>query len=138
MLRNMFIAILLIALVIIGAVAFYENQQAQLSRQEALKVMKEKDTVAMRLSETKQVMDQQKKMEEMAKTMTVSLAEENKSGESGTATLKEQNGKVIATVSLTGFPKDTPQPDHIHAGNCPGVGKIVYPLNDVINGQSTT
>lgn len=70
--------------------------------------------------------------------MTVNLAEENKSGESGTATLKETNGKITVTLNLIGFMKDIVQPAHIHVGACPGVGAVKYPLTDIINGSSVT
>lgn len=70
--------------------------------------------------------------------MTVSLAMENKSGESGTATLKEANGQVTVAITLVGYTKDVAQPAHIHAGSCPGVGAVKYPLTSVVNGKSTT
>ena len=70
--------------------------------------------------------------------MTVVLAEENKSGESGTATLSEANGKTTVTIALTGFTKDVVQPAHIHVGACPGVGAVKYPLTSVVNGSSVT
>lgn len=70
--------------------------------------------------------------------MTVPLAMENKSGESGTATLKEVNGQVNVTIELSGYPANVAQPAHIHAGSCPGVGAVKYPLTSVVNGKSTT
>lgn len=70
--------------------------------------------------------------------MIVRLAAENSSGESGTAVLKEENGKTIVTLNLTGFPKDAVQPTHIHIGACPGVGDVKYPLTNVVNGKSVT
>jgi len=74
----------------------------------------------------------------MTKEMTVVLDAENNSGESGTATLKEENGKVTATVNLTGYQKGVMQPAHLHVGSCPGVGEVKYPLNSVVNGTSAT
>ncbi len=70
--------------------------------------------------------------------MTVNLVEENKSGESGIATLKEDNGKTTVTLALTGFVKDVAQPAHIHIGVCPGVDAVKYPLTNVVNGSSVT
>src|SRR5258706_2763927 len=69
--------------------------------------------------------------------MTVLLATENKSGESGTAILKEVAGKTVVTLSLIGYPANA-QPAHIHIGACPGVGAVKYPLTNVVNGQSVT
>lgn len=65
------------------------------------------------------------------------LAEENKSGQKGTAMLEEINGKVRVTVSMSGAKLGT-QPAHIHIGVCPGVGTVKYPLTNVVNGKSTT
>lgn len=70
--------------------------------------------------------------------MTIKLDELNSSGESGEAKIKEENGKAIVTISLTGFTKDIPQPAHIHTGDCPGLGAIKYPLTNVLNGSSAT
>ncbi len=69
--------------------------------------------------------------------MTVTLEAVNNSSESGTARLLETDGKVVVTLNLTGF-QNNPQPAHIHAGNCPGVGEVKYPLTNVVNGQSVT
>lgn len=70
--------------------------------------------------------------------MTVKLNEENNSGESGTATLKEENGKTTVTINLTGFTEGIPQPAHIHTGFCPGVEAVKYPLSNIISGSSVT
>ena len=66
------------------------------------------------------------------------LSEQNKSGVSGSAVLREENGKVNVTLSLTGGPKTTPQPAHIHVGACPDVGDVKYPLTNAVDGQSQT
>ena len=69
---------------------------------------------------------------------TIILSEQNKSGVSGSAVLREENGQVTVTLSLTGAPKTTPQPAHIHVGACPDVGDVKYPLTNVVDGQSQT
>ena len=66
------------------------------------------------------------------------LKEVSSSSQSGTAELYDENGKVKVVLSLTGGNFTKPQPAHIHSGTCPTVGKIVYPLNDVVNGKSET
>ncbi len=70
--------------------------------------------------------------------VTVDLAAENGSGETGTATLEQQNGKVVVTIALTGSKSGVAQPAHIHLGACPGVGAVKYPLTPVVNGSSVT
>ena len=69
---------------------------------------------------------------------TVTLSEQNASGESGTATLVEENGKVKVTLQLTGATQDVTQPAHIHVGSCPDVGEVKYPLTSPVNGMSET
>lgn len=73
----------------------------------------------------------------MVKEMKVILGEENSSGQSGTANLKEIDGKVTVDIMLSKF-TDVDQPAHIHVGVCPGVGEVKYPLNSVVNGKSST
>lgn len=72
------------------------------------------------------------------KTATVVLDTQNKSGESGTVTLKEMNGKVQVSLNLVGAPKGVVQPAHIHVGACPTPGDVKYPLTSVVDGKSET
>lgn len=69
---------------------------------------------------------------------TIQIAEQNESSESGTATLTENEGKVLVKISMTGAPADTAQPAHIHMGSCPDVGDVAYPLTNLVNGVSET
>lgn len=71
-------------------------------------------------------------------TMTVTLNAQNASGEMGTATLTDVNGKTKVRLSLTGMPMGVPQPAHIHVGACPNPGAVKYPLTNVVNGTSET
>ncbi len=71
-------------------------------------------------------------------SMVVTLAAEQNSGESGTATLTEVGSKTQVVLNLTGAPADIAQPAHIHTGTCPGVGAVQYPLTSVTNGKSQT
>jgi hypothetical protein len=70
--------------------------------------------------------------------MSVTLNAQNTSGESGTAILTEENEKTRVVLSMSGAPKGTPQPAHIHSGACPKPGDVVYPLTNVVNGASET
>ena len=70
--------------------------------------------------------------------ISVTLSEQNKSAESGTATLMEVDGKVKVTLKLTGALAGVTQPAHIHVGKCPDVGAVKYPLTSPIDGMSET
>lgn len=75
----------------------------------------------------------------VASEMSVTLSPINESGETGTATLSEVEGKVTVTVAMSGYPDDgVPQPAHIHVGECPEVGEVAYPLTPLENGESIT
>lgn len=74
----------------------------------------------------------------VAKEKTVVLSIQNSSGESGTATLTEVDGKVVITLDLTGAPASVTQPAHIHAGSCAAIGAVVYPLTSPVDGKSKT
>lgn len=73
-----------------------------------------------------------------APEVLVTLSEQNKSAESGTATLMEVDGKVKVTLKLTGAPAGVTQPAHIHVGKCPDVGAVKYPLTSLVDGMSET
>lgn len=76
-------------------------------------------------------------MEETSEVV-VNLAEQNDSGEYGTATLTEVDGKVHVVLSLTGAPQGVTQPAHIHLASCANIGGVVYPLTFPVNGVSET
>ncbi|HEY9179705.1 MAG TPA: hypothetical protein VIO32_03235 [Candidatus Baltobacteraceae bacterium] len=70
--------------------------------------------------------------------VTVSLGALNGSGENGAATLRADGGKTIVTIKLSGG-SDIEQPAHFHIGSCDRYQpRPLYPLNDVVNGKSTT
>lgn len=73
-----------------------------------------------------------------AKETTVTLSEQNDSGQSGTATLSEVDGKVKVTLQMSGAPAGVTQPAHIHEGSCPDVGAVKYPLTSPVDGVSET
>jgi hypothetical protein len=75
-------------------------------------------------------------------TITVTLAPQNGSGESGTAAItRVSDGEVKVTVNLSGggAALSEPQPIHIHKGTCAQLDpKPTYPLTNVVNGKSET
>lgn len=72
------------------------------------------------------------------RTIVVPLSAQNNSGESGTATLTEIDGKTNVTLVLNGAPSGVTQPAHIHTGTCATIGGVVYPLTFPLNGRSDT
>jgi hypothetical protein len=75
-----------------------------------------------------------------AKGVTVRIAAQNKSGETGRARLTPQGAdKTKVDISLKGAPKGTPQPAHIHEGTCANLDpKPKHGLENVVDGKSST
>jgi hypothetical protein len=74
-----------------------------------------------------------------AKSVTVRLAQQNKSKESGTAKLTPEGDKTKVEISLKGAPKGVSQPAHVHDGSCAKLDpKPKYPLQNVVDGKSTS
>lgn len=73
-----------------------------------------------------------------AKAVTVRMAAQNKSGESGTAKLTPMgDDKTRVEISLKGA--QGTQPAHIHEGTCAKLDpKPKYGLENVVDGKSTT
>ena len=70
--------------------------------------------------------------------VTVQLGEQNKSGETGTATITPQGSKTQVVLLIKGAPAEA-QPAHIHDGTCASLDpKPRIPLQNVMNGRSTT
>lgn len=69
-------------------------------------------------------------------TVTIAMGPGRDGSQTGTATLTEQGPQTIVTIDIE--PKMGDQPSHVHDGACPNVGTIRYPLNNVVNGKSTT
>lgn len=69
---------------------------------------------------------------------TVTLNMQNDSGQDGVAELREENGQLVVEISVTPGAEGVAQPAHIHSGSCDNLGSIVYPLENLTSGTSTT
>ena len=74
------------------------------------------------------------------KPVTIKIAPQNGSKESGTAKLTPQGAdKTKVDISLRDEPKGIPQPAHIHLGSCANLDpKPKHGLENVVNGKSST
>lgn len=73
------------------------------------------------------------------RTITVKLATQNDSGESGTATLTEQGSQTAVVLALENLAAEAAQPAHIHKGRCAELDPVpTYPLTNVVDGASQT
>jgi hypothetical protein len=71
-------------------------------------------------------------------TITVPMQAENKSGESGTATLTQTAKGLHIVVDVKNAPSAA-QPTHIHPGTCTKLNPAPeYPLTSLTNGKSVT
>lgn len=81
----------------------------------------------------------EKKKSGGAKSVTVRLGQQNKSGESGTARLTPAGTGTKVEINLKGAKKGMSQPAHIHEGSCAKLDpKPKYGLQNVVDGKSTT
>jgi len=76
--------------------------------------------------------------QEETSPVMVTLAEQNDSGMSGTATLSAENAKTKVVLNLSGTHQDVPQPAHIHMNSCANIGGVKYALASPVNGNSET
>lgn len=66
------------------------------------------------------------------------LAEQNGSGQSGSATLTPTGeGRTTIVIELASAPAE-PQPAHVHDGTCDDIGDVVAPLESLVEGASET
>lgn len=70
-------------------------------------------------------------------SLTITLSEQNGSGENGTALLTQMGADVKVAIALKGAPA-TAQPAHIHDGTCADLKGVAYALSNVVDGKSTT
>lgn len=70
--------------------------------------------------------------------LTLQLAQENSSGQSGTATLTPAgDGRTTVVLELSN-PPDVPQPAHVHPGPCDDLGDPIAGLENLVAGRAET
>src|SRR4029077_7980501 len=61
----------------------------------------------------------------------------NGSGQNGTATLTDQGGKVLVSVSIANEPATASEPSHVHFGKCPTIKAIpAYNVGPILKGKA--
>jgi hypothetical protein len=59
---------------------------------------------------------------------------QNNSGESGSASIYDVNGKAKVILTMAGAPANTVQPNQVYFGSCSNLGAVRYPLTNAGNG----
>lgn len=70
--------------------------------------------------------------------LEIPMAERNDSGQSGTATLKENPGGLELTVNVAKGNASGPEIGHIHKGDCTQPGAPIAALTNLVDGVSVT
>jgi hypothetical protein len=68
--------------------------------------------------------------------LTLTLAAQDGSGQSGTATLTADGDERSRIVVELSNPPGPPQPSHVHSGTCDDIGAVVAPLESVEDGRA--
>jgi hypothetical protein len=71
-----------------------------------------------------------------AEELTLTLAEQAGSGQSGTATLTADGDEGTRVVVELSNPPGPSQPSHVHSGTCDDIGAVVAPLESVEGGNA--
>jgi len=75
----------------------------------------------------------------MPAAVTVPIAAQNGSGQTGVATLTAAGDKTKVDITMNGEPSGANEPAHIHPGPCKTLNPAPkYPLNPIVNGKSST
>ena len=75
----------------------------------------------------------------MAAGITVTMAPQNGSKQSGSGSVTAKSGGVQVTFAVSNAPKGAVEPAHIHAGTCAKLNPAPWKvLANVVNGKSST
>ncbi len=77
---------------------------------------------------------------EIKQSVTINLAQQNSTGQSGIAILTASGNQTEVVMQLSTGPAGPTieQPVHIHSGTCANLGGVVYGLTNLVNGRSVT
>lgn len=70
--------------------------------------------------------------------IVIQMSAQNDSGQNGTATISEADGKASVVLSMSSLVDSNDQPAHIHLGTCANIGGVKYPLTNIKDGSSET
>ena len=127
--KNTILTLVVLLLIAAGAYYLYKNNQMT---EVPVSPVVEETTMTEETTTTEE--------EKMAQSITVDLTAVDATvvDQSGQAVLTETTAGIEIALTLTALDATTPQPAHIHKGECPGVGAVAYPLENVVNGSSMT
>lgn len=69
---------------------------------------------------------------------SIVLPQLNVSEQNGIVTFEPKEDKTIVKIKTVGYIHGISQPAHIHNGTCENAGDVIFPLNDLGNGESET
>ena len=75
---------------------------------------------------------------EASPDLAAELLPQNNSGQMGEVSFNSADNQTRVRIFLETFPQNITQPAHIHTGSCLNIGEVLYPLNNVYNGESET
>jgi hypothetical protein len=70
-----------------------------------------------------------------SQALTLDLAAQSDSGESGTARLTAEGEKTRIVVEVANAP-EVAQPSHVHEGTCDDIGTVIAPLENIVEGRA--
>lgn len=129
------VILLIVAVIAAAGIAFYMlNKKAEPENTQITNT----DTTQDQDNQTEDMTSEESSIPVEGKMVSVVLEAQNKSGQSGSATITNINGKAKVVISVKSGPKDAQQPAHIHLKSCSDIGGIKYSLTSVVNGKSET
>lgn len=128
--NNIIVSVLIIALIIIGLVVYRRQNSIEIPTTAPTPIIPTPtETTTPTINPS------------IVPAIAVDLAPVDSSlyNQAGTAILTQRNNQVVVTVTInqpSGV--DNNQPININTGTCTNIGKIIFQLNNIVEGKSTT